>query len=192
VAEVLPEIRELQGRAQRIRRSIERVVLVSGDAEHEAPDRVRGSAAVVEDVGPRVVSGRHGILTERAEQIVTQRDRQIERPDRMGQRDNNHILMSLWRGVHPFAGDRRMQPSLPRVEARPALRGGRRSLVGDIVRHARKRVHGRNVGTHRARQQPGRDGKILAMRAGQRLARRVRARERRRPVGHCRILVRYA
>src|SRR5258706_13469877 len=54
-AELLPEIRQLQRRAQRVRGSIERLAAIAGSPEHESPDRIGRSAAVVENVWPRGV-----------------------------------------------------------------------------------------------------------------------------------------
>ena len=90
-AEVLPEVRQLQRGAQRVRRSIERLVAVAGDAQHEASDRIRRSPAVVEHVGPRGVAIRRGILTERAQQIVEERERQIERSNRVAERREDEV-----------------------------------------------------------------------------------------------------
>ena len=78
----------------------------------------------------------------------------------MRERDNNQILMGMWRGVRPFDGDRRVQPPLPRVELGEPLGGRRRSFVGDVVGDAREGVHRRDVRTHRRRQQPDATGKF--------------------------------
>jgi len=88
--------------------------------------------------------------------------------------------------------DGRVEAPLPGIELRQAFGRRRRTLVRDVVGHARERVDRGDVGTHRRRQQPRRHGKILVMRPRQRLACRVRAREHLGPVGHWGILVRYA
>ena len=100
----------------------------AGDAQHESSDRIRRSAAVVEHVGPRGVAGRHGILTERAQQIVEQRDRQIERSNRMRERDDNQILVRDRGGRSEPAGRR------PRRAGGPATRRSRasRSAAGAV------------------------------------------------------------
>src|SRR5439155_17155366 len=68
--EVLPEVGQLQRGAQRIGRSIERLTLIAGDAEHESPDRIRRSTVVVELLRQRSIASRRGILAERADEIV--------------------------------------------------------------------------------------------------------------------------
>ena len=165
---------------------------MTGDAQHEPADRIRRSAAVIEHVGPRSVAGRHGILTERAHEIIEQRDRQIERSDRMRQRGDDEVLVLVRRAFGVLHGDGRMQPPLPGVQLRQAIGRRRGSLVGDVVGNAGERVYGGNVGAHRRRQQLRRHRKILVMRPRQRLARRVRTRKRLGPEGHDGILVRYA
>ena len=95
----------------------------------------------------------------------------------MRERDDDQILVLVGRLGRSFDRHGRVQPPLPRVEPREPIGGGRRSLVGDVVRDARERVDRRHVRAHRRRQQPRRHGKILVMRPGQRLARRVGARE---------------
>src|SRR6185436_17249365 len=51
-SEVLPEDGQLERRAQGVRRSIERLVAIAGDAEYETPDGVGRSTTVIEDVRP--------------------------------------------------------------------------------------------------------------------------------------------
>src|SRR5207249_911043 len=51
--EILPEIRQLKGGAQGIRGSIEPIVAIPGDPQHEPADRIRRPATVVEHVAPR-------------------------------------------------------------------------------------------------------------------------------------------
>ena len=59
---------------------------IASDAQHETSDRIGGSTAIVEHVGPRVVPSRRGILRERAEQIVEERDGQVEFANRVAKR----------------------------------------------------------------------------------------------------------
>ena len=125
-AEVLPEVRELQRRAQRVRRSIERLVAIAGDPQHEPADRIGRAAAVVEHVGPRGVASRRDILTERAHEIVEERQRQIERSDRVAERDEQSARRALGGGDRrALAGDRVVQAAAARRRSR-ACRVGRR------------------------------------------------------------------
>ena len=185
-AEVLPEIRELQRRAQRVRRSVERVVAIAADAQHEPSHRIRRAAAVVEHVGPRSVARRHGILTERAQQIVEQRQRKVERANRVTERERNQLVAI--RGpaiidvsdVHvssSFSAAARWIRSCHRRKLFLPFGRRRAALVGDVVRDARERIHRRDVRPHRRGQQARRDGKVFVVRSRQRLARRVRARQ---------------
>ena len=77
--EILPEIRQLQRRAERVRRAIERFVSMAGDPQHQPADRIRRPRAVVQHVVPRCVALDGDVLPEGAEQIVEQRHRQVVR-----------------------------------------------------------------------------------------------------------------
>ena len=157
------------------------LVAIAGDAQDQPADRIRRSAAVVEHLGPRSVSRRHGILTERAQQIVEQRDRQIERSDRVRERDDNQILVRIGGGARrvPY---RRRRACSRRCQASSRAR---RSSAGAVPRRRCRRRPARTRRWQRRaaaspRQQARRHGKILVMRSRQRLACRVRARERSR------------
>ena len=148
VAEVLPEVGQLQRGAQRVRRSIERVVAVAGDAQHETADRIGRSTAVIQHVAPRGVAGRHGILTERAHEIVEQRDGQVERPDRVADRGQNRSSRSVVPGSPArraesgatIRRDGAMQAGLPRAQLGLPLAGRRRAFVGDVVGDPREGI----------------------------------------------------
>ena len=71
--EILPEVRQLKGRAYRVRLLIEPLIIVTGDPKHEPAHRIGGSTAVVEQVDPCRVPRRHDILSKRAEKIVKER-----------------------------------------------------------------------------------------------------------------------
>src|SRR5688500_14563248 len=73
--EVLPEVRQLQRGAQRIRRRIQPRVVVPRDPQDEPAHRIGRTAAIVEEGRPRVIAMRRDILTKRAEQIVEKRQR---------------------------------------------------------------------------------------------------------------------
>ena len=165
---------------------------VAADAQHEPPDRIRRAAAVVEHVAPRGVASRRGILTERAQQIVEQRQRKIERSDRV-RRARRAIRSSRLSAADGAAAprDRRrgVQASLPGSEPR------RRSAGGASLRRRCRRRRGRTRRPRRraaasARQQARRDGKILVVRSRQRShTRRRRARAARAMRRHRGILV---
>ena len=91
-SEILPEVGQLQRRAQRVRRSIEGLVSIAGDAEHQPADRVGRAGAVVEHVNPALVAAGRHILAERTEQIREQRDRQIVLADGIGDGDEDQIV----------------------------------------------------------------------------------------------------
>ena len=161
--EILPEVGQLQRRAERVRRAIERVVAMAGDAQHEASDGIGRSTAVVEHVRPRSVPIRHGILTERADEIVEELERQVERSNRMRDRREDqvapvhlvHLVRRLDVGLGRWPGsDGEVQAALPRGQVALAFAGRRRAFVSDVVGHAGKRVEGGHVRPHRPRQEP--------------------------------------
>ena len=152
------------------------VVAIAGDAQHEPADRIRRSAAVVEHVGPRGVASRHGILTERAHEIVEQRHRQIERPNRMRERDDDQIVVLVRRRAGRVDRDAPRAGGAATRRAAPAARRPAPSPSSAMSSATRANAYtAATCGRIGARQQPRRDGKILVVRPRQRLARRVRA-----------------
>ena len=151
--QVLPEVGQLQRRAQRVG-TLDRDVLapVAGEAQHQPADRVRRSAAVVEHVRPRRVARGGDVLAERAQQIVEQLDRQVELLTGVGQRGEHRVTR------------RRVQPRLPASSRRAARR-----RVGPARRRCRRRCARRHRWRRRAGascgQQPRRDRKVLVVRA---------------------------
>ena len=83
-AEVLPEVGQLQRRAQAVGGLLDVAAAMAGDAEDEASDRVRRAAAVVEDAGPLGVAPRLDVLPERAQQIVEQLDVELAQAPGLG------------------------------------------------------------------------------------------------------------
>ena len=166
-AQILPEVRQLQRRAQRVRRSVQSIVTVAGDPQHQTAHRIGRAATVVEDVAPRGVAGRHDILTERAHEIVEQRDRKAERSDRVADGHQDSLVAVVGPVVGTVASDAgsrqpvvvvlahaaRCRPSLPALELRPPRVRTRGAFVGDVVGHAGERIERRDVGPHRRRQQ---------------------------------------
>ena len=76
-AEVLPEVGELEGRAQAVRGLLDVAAAMAGNAEDQPSDRVRRAPAVVEDARPLGVTASRDVLPERAQQIVEQLDVQL-------------------------------------------------------------------------------------------------------------------
>lgn len=188
-SKVLPEIRELQRGAQRVGRSIEVFASIAGNAQHQAADRVGGSAAVVEQLAPRVVPSRHGILAERADEIVEQDQRQIELPNGVRDGPDDEATEIVGRpGGRLFDRDRCMQALLPGAEVFEPFGGRGRAFVCDVVRHARKRIHRGHVWTHGRRQQSRGHWKILVVRSCERSARAVGTLERTGRDGHLQMI----
>jgi hypothetical protein len=142
---------------------VQRAVTIAGDAQYQASDGIGRSAAVVENVRPRSVSIRHGILTERADEIVEELERQVERPNRMRDRREDqvapinfvHLVRRLNVGSGGWLGsDGQVQTALPRGQVPLALAWRRGAFVRDVVGHAGKRVQGGHVRPHRPRQEP--------------------------------------
>src|SRR5207244_2770755 len=131
--EILPEIRQLQRRTQRIRRSFEPRVIIPGDPQHETSDWVRRSAAIIEQLLPRSVPLRRGILLERADQIVERSDLKIERSNRVRERDDNQVLVIGRRVRRSFGRHRSVEPPAPCVEARLTLGGRQRAFVAIVL-----------------------------------------------------------
>ncbi len=97
--EILPEIRQLQRRAERVGRAIEPWVVVPGNPKHQPADRIGRSAAVVEHALPRVVAMRRDILTKRAEQIVEERHWKIAGADGRAQREKHTVVRMVAGGT---------------------------------------------------------------------------------------------
>ncbi len=136
---------------------------------------------------------RRDILTERAHQIVEQREWEIERSNGPTHRDEHEraerigvaaIFNALRSHVHPWARDRLVQPVAPDVKSRRPLLRRIGALVGDVVRQTGEGIHGGDVRPHERGQQARRDRKILVVGVRQRLACRVGGRERPRSDRH--------
>ena len=166
--DILPEVRQLQRRAERIGRFIQATIGVPRDSQHEASHRVRGSAAVIEHAVPGLVAVRRDILTKRAEQILEQADRKIAGANRGAHGEKHLIRRIALRNL-----DTRVQPIVPIVQQPPPLLRRPASFVCEIVGGAGKRVERRDVRPHRRRQQSGRHGKIFVVGARQPFAGRV-------------------
>ena len=161
--EILPEVRELQRGAERVRRAIEPRIVVPGDAEHEPSDRVRRAAAVIEQARPRVVPMRRDILTKRAEQIVEERHRKMTRANGRTERHEHTVVRSAFRHA-------RVQPILPIIQQPQPFRVGPPSLVGKVVCCPGKRVERGDVRPHARRHQPGGDREIFVVGSHEALA----------------------
>ena len=85
-SEVLPEVRQLQRRADRVR-LLQRFPAVNAvKVEQQAANRIRRAPAVVEQFGAVSVGVLHDILLERAQEVGERRDREAVQGDRLGER----------------------------------------------------------------------------------------------------------
>ncbi len=173
-ADVLPEVRQLQRRAQRVGGPVELLIVVARNPQHETAHRVCRSPAVVEHVVPRLVPVRRDILTKRAEQILEELHRKVARANRLSNREKYLIGRIAGFGLYT-----RVQPVLPIVQQPQALNGRPTALVGKVIRRARKRIERRHVRAHGGGQQPRRNREILVVRARHPLARSIGGAHRR-------------
>ena len=146
--QILPEIRELQRCAESVRRSIERQIVVAGNPQHEAADRVGRSAAIVEQRVPGRVSMRRDILTKRAEQIVEERRSEEtgrglshQAPGKSGRSDRPQRTRAADSANHPTvaaaprpSGGPRRRNRRPCGQTRTARRCGAASARGRATR----------------------------------------------------------
>ena len=138
-AEVLPEVGQLQRRAQAVGRLLDVAAAMAGDAEDEAADRVRRAAAVVEDPGPLGVAPRLDVLPERAQQIVEQLDVELAQAPGLG--DGGEDAVGRIAARRRKAAARAAAPSSRRAgdSARPAPACPRRRSRRPPARTRRRR-----------------------------------------------------
>jgi len=67
---ILPEVDELQRRADRVRASVVAIVVFAVEVQHQAPDGVGRAAAIVHHLGKARVALLGDVLRERIEEIV--------------------------------------------------------------------------------------------------------------------------
>ena len=150
----MPEVGQLQCGADRIRHAIGIGIGAPGQPQHEPADGVGRAAAVVQHVVPPLVARRDHILTKGAEQIVEERQRQIELRARLRQRREDIVARRLPQVRRPF------------VEQREALVGGATRLIGDVVGAAGEGIDGGDVRSQVGGDEPRRDRKVLVVLAG--------------------------
>ena len=176
---------ELQRRAQRVRRSLERVVAVCRRCAARAgrPDWPIGGSSRTRRPTRRSGSSWYPDRTRSPDRRTT---RSADRAIGSNAPRAATIRSSCSCGA-PVAPPRRRRAACSRrCQASSCARPFRRrrgAFVGDVVGDARERIDRRDVRTHRRGQQPRRHRKILVMRPRQRLACRVRARKRLGPGG---------
>src|SRR4029077_10197450 len=66
---ILPEIRELQGRARRVRKPLALRIAIPAQIEHETPHRIRGITAVSKYIVPGLVPAHALVLAKRDEKV---------------------------------------------------------------------------------------------------------------------------
>ena len=133
--EVLPEVRELQRRADGVGSRVERAVAVAGHGQHEAADRIRRTPAIVEQSLPRLVSSGHDVLSKRAEQIVEQRHVEAMHGHRLGKRREDLRRIGVvvrrrssgGRGVQTLAPV--IEPGQPRLRRRASPSSAKSSAI---------------------------------------------------------------
>ena len=160
--DVLPEVRQLERGADLVRTRLALRVPVAEEREHDAADRVGRRAAVGDDVGEgREAAGlAGGVAAERGEELAQRLDRQREKDRILGRR-------GLAGAGEELRFPRREALEAPLVDP----------FVRQIVRAARERIDGREVVAERPGQEPGADGEVLVVRAGDARAVRVGRRQ---------------
>src|SRR5262249_37245815 len=76
--EVLPEVRELESRADVVREGVERRVAMAEQAEDEPADRIRGAAAVAAQVFEGRERAELDVAAERGQEVPQRLDRKVE------------------------------------------------------------------------------------------------------------------
>ena len=133
--EILPEVGELQRGAHRIRRVVERVGPIAAQAKHDAADRIRRTATVVEHVVPGRVARDDDVLLECAQQIGEERLGQLELLD--GVEQGGKIVPGAGSGV----GSRSVHGARGPGSGAPGRRAGAgaRSSPVPVRRRCRRR-----------------------------------------------------
>src|SRR5581483_1425064 len=157
--DVLPEVRQLERRADVVAPRLALRVPVAEEREDEAPDRVRRAPAVAEDVVEGREAGRLAgrVATEGLEQVAERVDGQVAPPDRLAERAEDGIARSARiRGAA-------LEPR--GVDGEPLGPSRRRPLVGQVVAAAREGVERGEVVAEAPRQEPRPDGEVLVVAA---------------------------
>jgi hypothetical protein len=115
-AEILPEVGELERRADRVGERPALLVVISEQRQDQTPDRVRRVAAIFEQIGESGERLEGRVVAKRAEQRPQRIDRQIALADRLAEGDEHRM------GRHP--AQTRVELCLPAIEHRELL--GRR------------------------------------------------------------------
>ena len=134
---------------------------IARDSQHQPPDRIGRSPAVIEQIVPGLVARHANVLTKGVEQVVEQRTLETETArscptahERSPRRQNHQPA--------PCRRPRRPVAAASRREARGA-RPASGALVGKVVCDARERVDRGDVRPRRLREQARRDGKIFVV-----------------------------
>ena len=167
--QVLPEIDQLQGRANVVTQCQAGTVVHAVQVQQQATHRVGGAAAIVEQVCVGVVTGAVAafgdILLKGVKQIGQQPNRQLKLQDHRGQWFKN-LRPAAAVGLVAAGGQ---QVGAHFGQVLQALGGAGIALVGNVVGGACKPVNGGNRRPQMRRAQPGSDGEVLVMPGGCRL-----------------------
>ncbi len=128
---------------------------ISRKPQHEPPDGIGRSAAVVEHVVPASRTRGRDVLPKRAQQIVEQRERQVELRSRVGKRREDRVTGRLVAGAPDHSSSSARRSSGVRARARRQCRR----------RRAQRRRWPRRAAAA-APAQPRGDGKVLVVVAG--------------------------
>ncbi len=178
--EVLPEVGELQRRADGIGPAVEPRIVVAEEPQHEPPHGIGRPAAVVVHLRPGGVARDRDVLAEGEQQRLEERNRQAARPD--GVADSEEDPVGTTRPWPPRPRARR------RLAGRPPRDGPDRRVqpLQPVVEEAQAFALGRSPPRRRSRRRSGRTRRRPPRAAGSRPARA------RRPPGSSRSATRPA
>ncbi len=158
-AEVLPEVRQLERRADRIRFPVEATVAVSEQPQDDPSDWIRRPATIIQHISKGLIASDRYILAKCREKVRQQFLREVMFPDGAAQCDE--------RGMVCITAIRPLYSNTPSLQFFQSLVLFKARFVGDVIGDPRKRVHGCDVGPYLSREYPRSDRKILVMRRGQ-------------------------
>ena len=156
---VLPEVGQLQARADGVARAHVGGRVRAVQREQDAAHRIGRAPAVVGQVVVGRVAADGDVLPERRHEVVERGERQRVLPDRGGQRRKR-------RRVGRPPGRDLVERRVVGGKGGEPLRRRRVALVGDVVRRAGEPVDRHDRGAQARRHKPGRHGKVFVMADG--------------------------
>src|SRR5690348_1580180 len=157
-ADVLPEVRELQRGASGVGERLTLGVAVAEEIEHEAADRIRGVAAISDDIVPGFVAMNGLVLTKSAKQIAERLDRNFELARGRGKGHQNRMGGRAAEGALDF-----LVPGIEKLGGAPGVG----DFVAKIVGPAAVSIDIVEMPVKARRKQPGNDAKIFVMMRGE-------------------------